>query len=110
MLAAAAAARSSSPCLALSLRYISPQVQQSIAKRAKLTIAPWDGYLKYYNLGTKARHALVSSVCTDGACIALSACRDVSICAFSGWLPCAADHGDNSLALCRFAMPSVLFS
>ena len=31
------------------------QVQRQIAARAKLTIAPWDGYLKYYNLGTKVR-------------------------------------------------------
>ena len=31
------------------------QVQRQIASRAKLTIAPWDGYLKYYNLGTKVR-------------------------------------------------------
>ena len=29
------------------------RVQTMIAQRAKLTIAPWDGYLKYYNLGVK---------------------------------------------------------
>nr|ALK24260.1 glycerol-3-phosphate acyltransferase [Lobosphaera incisa]UUT39807.1 glycerol-3-phosphate acyltransferase [Lobosphaera incisa] len=29
------------------------RVQKLIAERAKLKIAPWDGYLKYYNLGDK---------------------------------------------------------
>ena len=29
------------------------RVQQMIAHRANLKIAPWDGYLKYYNLGKK---------------------------------------------------------
>ena len=29
------------------------RVQKMIAQRAGLTIAPWDGYLKYYNLGAK---------------------------------------------------------
>ena len=29
------------------------RVQKLIASRAKLHIAPWDGYLKYYNLGDK---------------------------------------------------------
>ncbi|KAK9827979.1 hypothetical protein WJX81_003927 [Elliptochloris bilobata] len=29
------------------------RVQQLIAARAKLVIAPWDGYLKYYTLGAK---------------------------------------------------------
>ena len=29
------------------------RVQRMIAQRAGLTIAPWDGYLKYYNLGAK---------------------------------------------------------
>jgi len=29
------------------------RVQRLIAQRAGLTIAPWDGYLKYYNLGAK---------------------------------------------------------
>ena len=29
------------------------RVQRLIASRAGLTIAPWDGYLKYYNLGAK---------------------------------------------------------
>lgn len=29
------------------------RVQKLIAGRAKLHIAPWDGYLKYYNLGDK---------------------------------------------------------
>lgn len=29
------------------------RVQHLIAHRAKLTVAPWDGYLKYYNLGVK---------------------------------------------------------
>lgn len=31
------------------------RVQKMIAARAGLTIAPWDGYLKYYNLGAKVR-------------------------------------------------------
>ena len=31
------------------------RVQRIIAARAKLTVAPWDGYLKYYNLGAKVR-------------------------------------------------------
>ena len=31
------------------------RVQHIIAQRAKLTVAPWDGYLKYYNLGAKVR-------------------------------------------------------
>ncbi|KAL6776637.1 GPAT2 [Auxenochlorella protothecoides x Auxenochlorella symbiontica] len=29
------------------------RVQAMIAKRARLTVAPWDGYLKYYNLAEK---------------------------------------------------------
>ena len=29
------------------------RVQKLIAHRAKLHVAPWDGYLKYYNLGDK---------------------------------------------------------
>ena len=29
------------------------RVQKLIANRAKLHVAPWDGYLKYYNLGDK---------------------------------------------------------
>ena len=29
------------------------RVQKLIAQRANLHIAPWDGYLKYYNLGDK---------------------------------------------------------
>ena len=33
------------------------RVQKMIATRAGLTIAPWDGYLKYYNLGAKVRVA-----------------------------------------------------
>lgn len=31
------------------------RVQAMIAKRARLTVAPWDGYLKYYNLAEKVR-------------------------------------------------------
>ena len=30
------------------------RVQQMIARQAQLCIVPWDGYLKYYNLGKKA--------------------------------------------------------
>ncbi len=29
------------------------RVQRLIADRARLKVAPWDGYLKYYNLGEK---------------------------------------------------------
>ncbi len=29
------------------------RVQRLIADRARLKVAPWDGYLKYYNLGDK---------------------------------------------------------
>ena len=29
------------------------RVQRMIASRAKLKIAPWDGYLKYYNLASR---------------------------------------------------------
>lgn len=29
------------------------RVQKMIADKARLKIAPWDGYLKYYNLGEK---------------------------------------------------------
>ena len=36
-----------------SAQQFAERVQQLIAKKAKLTIAPWDGYLKYYNLGKK---------------------------------------------------------
>ena len=32
------------------------RVQKLIANRAKLHIAPWDGYLKYYNLGDKVSY------------------------------------------------------
>lgn len=31
------------------------RVQKMIAERAKLQVAPWDGYLKYYTLGVKVR-------------------------------------------------------
>jgi glycerol-3-phosphate O-acyltransferase 3/4 len=31
------------------------RVQKLIAERANLTVAPWDGYLKYYQLGDKVR-------------------------------------------------------
>lgn len=31
------------------------RVQRLIAKKANLKIAPWDGYLKYYNLGKKVK-------------------------------------------------------
>lgn len=33
------------------------RVQRLIADRARLKVAPWDGYLKYYNLGEKVRCA-----------------------------------------------------
>lgn len=32
------------------------RLQQIIADKAKLKIAPWDGYLKYYNLAAKVGH------------------------------------------------------
>lgn len=31
------------------------RVQELIAKQAQLVIVPWDGYLKYYNLGQKVK-------------------------------------------------------
>ena len=31
------------------------RVQRLIADKGRLKIAPWDGYLKYYNLGEKVR-------------------------------------------------------
>lgn len=34
-------------------QHFAERVQHMIAARAKLTVAPWDGYLKYYNLGAK---------------------------------------------------------
>lgn len=37
------------------------RVQKMIAERAKLQVAPWDGYLKYYTLGVK--------VCTNLCCL-----------------------------------------
>ncbi|KAK9803255.1 hypothetical protein WJX72_000102 [[Myrmecia] bisecta] len=36
-----------------SAQQFAERVQKLIAERAKLKIAPWDGYLKYYNLGDK---------------------------------------------------------
>jgi len=48
------------------------RVQKLIAQRANLHIAPWDGYLKYYNLGDKvscsARH------CVSARKVSLSIC------------------------------------
>lgn len=38
------------------------RVQELIAKQAQLRIVPWDGYLKYYNLGQKASQALRHSL------------------------------------------------
>ena len=34
-------------------QHFAERVQKLIAQRANLHIAPWDGYLKYYNLGDK---------------------------------------------------------
>jgi len=34
-------------------QHFAERVQKLIAQRAKLHVAPWDGYLKYYNLGDK---------------------------------------------------------
>lgn len=36
-----------------SAQQFAERVQQLIASRAQLNVAPWDGYLKYYNLGVK---------------------------------------------------------
>lgn len=36
-----------------SAQQFAERVQKLIAQRAKLHVAPWDGYLKYYNLGDK---------------------------------------------------------
>ena len=36
-----------------SAQQFAERVQRLIAERAKLQIAPWDGYLKYYTLGIK---------------------------------------------------------
>lgn len=36
-----------------SAQQFAERVQQMIAHRAKLKVVPWDGYLKYYNLGEK---------------------------------------------------------
>ena len=38
-----------------SAQQFAERVQRLIAERAKLQIAPWDGYLKYYTLGVKVR-------------------------------------------------------
>ena len=46
-----------------SAQQFAERVQRLIAERAKLQIAPWDGYLKYYTLGIKVAgpsHYLVS--------------------------------------------------
>ena len=46
------------------------RVQRMIAERAKLQVAPWDGYLKYYTLGVKVRTCTpkqVSPAVTDGS-------------------------------------------
>lgn len=34
-------------------------MQRLIAGKARLKVAPWDGYLKYYNLGEKVGAAAV---------------------------------------------------
>ena len=45
------------------------RVQKLIANRAKLHIAPWDGYLKYYNLGDKVwLQWLVNHACRFCSC------------------------------------------
>lgn len=47
------------------------RVQKMIAERAKLQVAPWDGYLKYYTLGVKVRTPNISGLlsffrCSEG--------------------------------------------
>ena len=42
-------------------QHFAERVQQMIATRANLKIAPWDGYLKYYNLGKKVSVSLLAS-------------------------------------------------
>lgn len=39
------------------------RVQSMIAKKAHLKIAPWDGYLKYYNLADKVGQTSVGCCC-----------------------------------------------
>lgn len=36
-----------------SAQQFAERVQHMIARKANLKVAPWDGYLKYYNLGKK---------------------------------------------------------
>lgn len=50
-----------------SAQQFAERVQKLIASRAKLHIAPWDGYLKYYNLGDKV--CPVSMHACHGTCI-----------------------------------------
>lgn len=44
------------------------RVQGMIAARAKLAVAPWDGYLKYYTLGVKVGFCPVSGCCCCCCC------------------------------------------
>lgn len=48
-----------------SAQQFAERVQRLIAERAKLQIAPWDGYLKYYTLGVKVNLLLASLPLTD---------------------------------------------
>ena len=56
-------------------QHFAERVQKLIAQRASLHIAPWDGYLKYYNLGDKvscsARH------CVSARKVSLSICSHI---------------------------------
>ena len=45
-----------------SAQQFAERVQRLIAERAKLQIAPWDGYLKYYTLGIKVPALLFHTV------------------------------------------------
>ena len=38
-----------------SAKEFAERVQRLIAAKGRLKVAPWDGYLKYYNLGEKVR-------------------------------------------------------
>jgi len=56
------------------------RVQHLIATKANLKVAPWDGYLKYYNLGKK-----VSTVIAHPPCLERPDCA-------SCWDPCCEEH------------------
>lgn len=52
-----------------SAQQFAERVQHLIAKKANLKVAPWDGYLKYYNLGKKVRQSYLT------CCLSLSSIK-----------------------------------